>query len=89
MAKIKNNKIKIEVSKGIFLDLVGSLKKAVDENLTAKEVISSFNIEFRKNQIKDLQDSIDFCRAKKMYGFEIPENYYNYLIDRLVKVVEK
>lgn len=54
MAKIKNNKIKIEVSKGIFMDLVGNLKRAVDENLSAKEVIANFDIKFRKGQIKDL-----------------------------------
>lgn len=90
MAKIKNNKIKQEVNKGIFLDLVGNLKRAVDRNIEAKDLVKEFpSIKFRKSQIKDLQDSIEFCRSKIKFGNDIPDNYYSYLIQRIVKVVEK
>lgn len=84
------NNIKINVTKGIFMDLVGSLQSAVDKDIKAKKVVKYFpTLKFKKSQIRDLQDSIEFCRLKIKFGNEIPNNYYNYLIGRLVNVVEK
>ena len=83
------NSVKVNVSKGIFLDLVGSLKQAVDKNIKAKKVVKDFpTLKFRKSQIEDLQDSIEFCRNKKMHGTEIPDNYFSYLVSRLVNVTK-
>lgn len=84
------NSIKINVSKGLFMDLVGSLHAAVDRNIKAKKVVKDFpTLKFKKSQIRDLQNSIEFCRLKIKFGNEIPNNYYSYLVSRLVNVVEK
>lgn len=81
--------IKVNVSRGLFMDLVGSLHAAVDKDIKAKDLMKEFpSLKFRKSQTKDLQDSIEFCRNKIKHGIEIPNNYYNYLIERLVNVVK-